>query len=59
MREPKQLASEKFVFQKSTKMDSPQRRNFQSKMSIKSNPFEEAEKKVSAQKLSMPAGGGK
>ena len=34
MKVAKNLASEKFVFQKATKMDSPQRRDFQSKMSI-------------------------
>ena len=28
MKEPNKLASEKFVFQKATKMDSPQRRDF-------------------------------
>ena len=45
-------------------MDSPQRREFQSKMSIKSSPFDqfEAENAIKAsgnQKLNMPAGGGK
>ena len=34
MKVANKLASEKFVFQKATKMDSPQRRDFQSKMSI-------------------------
>lgn len=67
MKEPN-LASEKFVFQKATKNVSPQRREFQSKMSIKSSPiaqFEAAEKfanKAAAggvQSFGMPAGGGK
>ena len=34
------LASEKFIFQKATKLDSPQRRDFQSKMSVKTSPFD-------------------
>ena len=34
------LNSEKFVFQKATKLDSPQRRDFQSKMSVKTSPFD-------------------
>ena len=37
------LASEKFVFQKATKLDSPQRREFQSKMSVKTSPFDQFE----------------
>lgn len=48
MKVAKNLASEKFVFQKATKMDSPQRREFQSKMSVQSSPFEQAENKASA-----------
>ena len=63
MKDPS-LASEKFVFQKATKNTSPQRREFQSKMSIKSSPFdkfeaENASKATGAPKFSMPAGGGK
>ena len=57
MKEPN-LASEKFVFQKATKMDSPQRREFQSKMSIKSSPFDEVPgmgKESSNMPYNMPA----
>lgn len=35
------LSSEKFIFQKATKMDSPQRREFLSNMTIKSSPFDD------------------
>ena len=52
------LSSEKFVFQKATKMDSPQRREFQSKMSIKSSPFDEVPgmgKESSNMPYNMPA----
>ena len=65
MKEPN-LASEKFVFQKATKNVSPERREFRSKMSIKSSPiaqFEAAEKFANkagnVQTFAMPAGGGK
>lgn len=65
MKDPN-LASEKFVFQKATKNVSPQRREFQSKMSIKSSPFDQFEAEQASKaggqpmaKFSMPAGGGK
>ena len=40
-RHANKLSSEVFIFQKATNMDTPQRREFQSKMSVKSSPFDD------------------